>query len=275
MRALSRAARPYLKAHGLLRVTKAFNKSALAWEPANERVVVLAPHMDDEIIGCGGTLTRHVAHGADVTVVFLTDGRHGGALSESQLAQGLTIASIRKAEAHRALAEVGVRKIVFLDAEDGKLGDTPEMSGKLREVLVQARPDIVYVPFFLEEHPDHRAASPLLAAAVNNTTLSFHVHGYEVWTPLFPNCFVPIDDVVETKRAALQHYASQLADADYLHTSFGLNAYRSSALIDRKCHFAEAFCVLPLQEYLEMYRSFGPVPASVEAAPSILDRAPA
>jgi N-acetylglucosamine malate deacetylase 1 len=39
--------------------------------------VVLAPHMDDEVLGCGGTMARQVAAGSDVTVIFLTDGRHG------------------------------------------------------------------------------------------------------------------------------------------------------------------------------------------------------
>ena len=78
LRVLSRTARPYLSSYGLLQVKKIFNQSALEWQPSNERIVVLAPHMDDEVIGCGGTLARHVACGAEVTIVFLTDGRRGG-----------------------------------------------------------------------------------------------------------------------------------------------------------------------------------------------------
>jgi len=252
LRALSRTSRPYLRSQGLLRVTKIFNKSALEWQPSDERIVVLAPHMDDEVIGCGGTLARHIACGSHITVVFLTDGRGGGA------AAGETnIAATRKHEARLALAELGISQMVFLDAEDGRLDANADLVGALRSALVAARPDIVYLPFFLEEHPDHRAASALLYEAVSGAGMSFRCHGYEVWTPLFPNCLVRIDETVEAKRRAIAHYQSQLAEADYLHTALGLNAYRSSALADGECRFAEAFYAVSLPQYLDLFRCYG------------------
>src|SRR5690348_6988030 len=64
---------------GLLMAEDFFNGPTLDWEPEAGKVVVLAPHMDDEIIGCGGTIARHAAAGASVTVVYLTDGRRGSA----------------------------------------------------------------------------------------------------------------------------------------------------------------------------------------------------
>jgi LmbE family N-acetylglucosaminyl deacetylase len=256
LRMLSRTARPYLTAHGLLRVAKIFNKSAIEWQPSGERVVVLAPHMDDEVIGCGGTLARHVACGSEVTVVFLTDGRLGGKDAGAGAAAS-DIPAIRKREAQLALAELGITRSVFLDAEDGRLGTTPGLGEALRAALVAARPQIVYLPFFLEEHPDHRAVSVLLAEAVNGAGMSFRCHGYEVWTPLFPNCLVRIDATVEAKRRAISHYQSQLSEANYLHTALGLNAYRSSALADGECRFAEAFYAVPLPRYLELFRSYG------------------
>jgi LmbE family N-acetylglucosaminyl deacetylase len=254
LRALSRTARPYLRSVGLLQVTKIFNKSALEWQPADERVVALAPHMDDEVIGCGGTLARHVARGAEVTVVFLTDGRLGGKASGAPGQS--SVSETRKHEARRALGELGITRIVFLDGEDGRLGSNPSLSNALRAALAAARPQILYLPFFLEEHPDHRAASALLADAVTGTELTFRCHGYEVWTPLFPNCLVRIDETVEAKRRALGHYQSQLAEADYLHTGLGLNAYRSGALLG-SCRYAEAFYAVALPQYLELLRSYG------------------
>src|ERR1700694_2261455 len=79
----STTARPYLRTVGLLQTAKVFNKSALVWQPRNERVVVLAPHMDDETIGAGGALATHAAHGSHITVVFLTDSSKGGQLPPS------------------------------------------------------------------------------------------------------------------------------------------------------------------------------------------------
>lgn len=256
LRTLSRTSRPYLRSQGLLRVTKIFNKSALEWQPSDERIVVLAPHMDDEVIGCGGTLARHIACGSHVTVVFLTDGRGGGATGNAAAGE-TSIAATRKREAKLALAELGITQIVFLDAEDGRLGATAYLVDALRAALVAARPDIVYLPFFLEEHPDHRATSTLLSEAVSGAGMSFQCHGYEVWTPLFPNCLVRIDETVEAKRRAIGHYQSQLAEADYLHTALGLNAYRSSALVDGECRFAEAFYAVSLSQYLDLFRSYG------------------
>jgi N-acetylglucosamine malate deacetylase 1 len=270
----SKAARPYLKSYGLLQTSKVFNRSALVWEPAAEKVVVLAPHMDDEIIGCGGTLAAHAARGADVTVIFLTDGRLGGTPTAEQKQRGLSIVDIRKSEARAALAEIGIRKMEFLDAEDGRLGADPQTAIKLRDLLLRTQPEIVYLPYFLEQHEDHTAVSPLLRQAVEGTRLDFQCHSYEVWTPLFPNCFVRIDDTVELKRRALAKYESQLAGADYLHTSLGLAAYRSNAVLDEKCRFVEAFCVHSLQQYLEFYASFA-LPSANRGTARETDPAPA
>jgi LmbE family N-acetylglucosaminyl deacetylase len=260
LRMLSRTARPFLKSYGLLSVKKIFNRSALQWTPAAGRIAVLAPHMDDEVIGCGGTLALHVAAGADVTVVFLTDGSQGS--TDATPGEAVRLTATRKQEAERALRELGVTKIVFLDGQDGGLGAGPNHAviGGLRAALEAVRPDIVYLPFFLEEHPDHRAASALLGRAVAGTPLTFQCHAYEVWTPLFPNCLVRIDDSIDAKRRALEHYQSQLAEADYLHTAIGLNAYRSSAMLDGSCRFAEAFFAVSLPQYLQLLQAYGAAP---------------
>ena len=258
LRLFVRIARPYLATYGLLQTAKIFNKSALVYEPGDEKILVLAPHMDDEVIGCGGTVARHVARGADVTVIFLTDGRQGGAVVQpGDAPEPLDIVATRKNEARRALEELGVYRIVFFDAADSTLMEAVAgLAHKLREQLQGFKPSIVYLPFFLEEHPDHRAASQLLLGAMDGVDLTFQCFGYEVWTPLFPNCFVNIDDTIEKKRRSLNHYQSQLAEADYMHTAIGLNAYRSGALLGGTCRFAEAFCALPVSDYLELYEAY-------------------
>ena len=259
LKVLGRAGKPYLQMVGLLKTSKVFNRSALVWEPGNERVVVLAPHMDDEIIGCGGTLARHVQKGASVTVVFLTDGRYGGvvppgASDEERKQSEQRLVETRKTEARRSLEVLGIKDLVFMDAEDGQLAQTTGIAERLRAVLEKVNPQLVYVPFFLEGHPDHQAVSDILMAAADGMKADFLCVGYEVWTPLFPNCIVNIDSTFELKRAALSKYESQLAQADYMHTGLGLNAYRSNAFLGGTCKYAEAFNTLPLAEYLDLYR---------------------
>ncbi|HEX4049936.1 MAG TPA: PIG-L deacetylase family protein [Steroidobacteraceae bacterium] len=256
---LSKAARPWLGTQGLLLTAKLYNRSALVWNPQAETVLVLAPHMDDEVIGCGGTLARQIAAGATVTVVFLTDGNGPGVMPpdvDAGAAQTTSIGQLRRREAVAALAELDIHDILYLDAADGEVARTPGLDVRLREHLLRIRPDVVYLPFFLEEHPDHRAASYLLRDAVQGTGLKFRCVGYEVWTPLFPNCFVDIDSTVEIKKKAIGRYRTQVADTDYIHSALGLNAYRSSALLSH-CRFVEAFCALPVHDYLELLGAYG------------------
>lgn len=264
LKRLSRAARPYLKSAGLLQVSGVYNRSAMAWEPGAEKVLVLAPHMDDETIGCGGTLALHARRGAQVTVMFLTDGRNGSSdintlMGEERERRQKELIEIRTTEARAALQRLGVNRMICLDAEDGALSQCTWAAEKLRDVLRRVQPDLVYVPFYLEEHADHRAASQVLLDAVAGTSLQFQCIGYEVWTPLFPNCLVRIDSSVETKKQALQEYRSQLQQCDYLHASIGLNAHRSAGLRQAPGStggYAEAFYVTSLSQYREQFEAF-------------------
>jgi LmbE family N-acetylglucosaminyl deacetylase len=212
--------------------------------PGAERVVVLAPHMDDEVLGCGGTLARHVHAGARVSVVFLTDGRYGGRLGNASQ----TLAQARKQEARRAGDILGVHRLYFLDAEDSRLDADPATVVGLRDVLLTENPSLVYLPFFLEGHEDHRAANTVMLSAVRGTQLNFECRAYEVATPLAPNCLIQIDETIELKKRALGCYQTQMAVKDYLHTCLGLNAYRSLAAAE-DCRFVEAFHALPLADY--------------------------
>ena len=124
---------------------------AATCEPGKSTIVVLAPHMDDEVLGCGGTLARHTAAGADVEVVYLTDGRYGGGGAKITGAPPLgpgEITAIRKAEALQAMRLLGVKTLTFLDAEDTMLAFDTRIAVRLRAVLERIQPQIVYVPFF-------------------------------------------------------------------------------------------------------------------------------
>ncbi len=262
VRLVSRRVGPHLQAHGLLRTVK--HHPALLWEPGNERVLVLSPHMDDEVIGCGGTLARHARRGGEVRVVYVTDGRSGSkALSAlrggERARRERELVETRKAEARRALETLGAGEPVFLDAQDWKVAAEPRLCDAVRRVLDAVRPELVYVPFFLETHPDHRITGELLLAAARADD-RFECRAYEVWTPLYPNCLVDIGETVEVKRRALEQYRSQLADNDYVHASLGLNAYRSLLLSRSAPGFAEAFFAAPLGAYRRLHEAWHAAP---------------
>jgi LmbE family N-acetylglucosaminyl deacetylase len=260
LRQFARTAQPYLQSYGLLRTSKVFNNSALVWAPGAERVLVLAPHMDDETIGCGGAVALHVQAGASVEVAFLTDGRHGSSTLQSLTGEARRIEEnrvigLRKQEAQQALATLGVQSVSYFDLEDGTLQTDATVVARVRDLLEKQQPQIVYVPCFLEQHPDHYAASRILLEAATDS-MAFQCLAYEVWTPLFPNCLVRIDDVLEVKKRALSAYHSQLADLDYLRTSLGLNAYRSAGFSAHYGQYAEAFYSVPLREYRRSFAAY-------------------
>jgi LmbE family N-acetylglucosaminyl deacetylase len=228
--------------------------------PEGGSITVLAPHMDDEVLGAGGTIARHVQAGAEVSVIFLTDGRYGSdahvALAEPDRGRReRALIDIRKEEARHAGDVLGVKNIIFLDAEDGRLRADSTAPLRLRSALDRVRPQVVYLPFLLENHVDHCAATGVLMAATAGTDLDFECRCYEVWTPLFPNMAVEIDDVLDLKKRALGCYRSQLAHMDYVHTGIALNAYRSSAIGCKTARYVEAFFALSLADYRRLYRA--------------------
>lgn len=248
---------------GFMMTADEFCRAPPEWRPGPERILVLAPHMDDEVMGCGGAMALHVQAGAEVSVAYLTDGRLGSAtVRESdgplRAAAERELVQVRKREAQEALAILGVRKYFFLDAQDGELEQDDDVPRRLVDLLIEERPQIVYLPFFLEQHPDHRAVSDVLLAAMDlSPDLDFICQGYEVWTPLFPNRFVWIDEVAELKKRALARYRSQLAETRFDHAILGLNAYRSMLNPGgNRGHLAEAYCTLPLHDYRKLYHCY-------------------
>lgn len=205
--------------------------------PRPLRVLVIAPHPDDEAIGCGGAVCRHVAQGDTVSAVFLTSGE----LGLKQLPRAKAWA-VREREARAAARLLGLARVDFLRQPDWTLGDhLPEAAGALRRVLRAVRPGLIYVPHAAEWHPDHQAALPLLRRALAG--LRSRPPGalaYEVWTPLAaPDHVVDISRWMPRKLRALRAHRSQLDGFDYVRAVTGLNTFRGA--LGARCDYAEAF----------------------------------
>lgn len=215
--------------------------------PAARSVLVLAPHPDDEVVGCGATLCLHSRAGAKVTVVCMTDGRLGNLrLQEDGLAGAeretlqRELVQVRKAEAAAAARILGVGELVFLDCPDGELRHTHETARRLGDLIARRRPDVVYIPYPTDRHRDHVETARIFSAVAKQVGDGCQVYAYEVWSPLYPNCMVDIGDVVEIKQKALLQFTTQLADNDFVHSILGLNAYRAAFHL-RSRGYAEAF----------------------------------
>ena len=229
------------------------------------RVLVLAPHCDDEVIGCGGTIVRHVSAGSIVHVAYMTDGRRGsgellsasGSGAERSRRQAELVA-VRNRESRLAAAVLGSQVLHFLDRPDSELRPDVDTVSMLAALLSDVRPELVYLPFVYDAHRDHWQTNRVFAAAVSrvdtDTARSLRVRGYEVWTPLPANRVADVTQVMSVKRHALAQFGSQLSDQDYLRASEGLAAYRSIGVLHGR-GFAEAFHETGLAAYLRLIRA--------------------
>lgn len=216
--------------------------------PFGKSMLVLAPHQDDEAIGCGGALILQLRTGNAASIVLLQDGADGHdelGMSRQELTK------LRNEESRRAAAAVGVEPPVFLD--HAVLAESlPQASEQVRGIITQRRADAVFVPFVLDAHPDHRCANYILAEALKGIDWNVRVFGYEVWGLCIPNVLVVIDEAMEDKMRMLACFTWANSAIDYAHSTKGLNMFHSRMLGAGECRYAERFFELPRKEYIEL-----------------------
>ncbi len=201
------------------------------------RVLVLAPHPDDETLGCGGSLRLHADAGDSVKIVFLTDGAKGDATGQAEKS-GYVAA--RRKEAERACEILGIADLEFWLYEDRALSGARGAVPRMIDLLNEYGPELVYVPSPMEFHPDHRAACFLLSDAISGVNHHFQVAFYELGQPVRVNTLVDITSVLAEKNRAISCYESQLRERPYGDIIEGLNRYRSMTLPEGATH-AEGF----------------------------------
>ena len=188
-------------------------------------ILVISPHPDDEVIGCGGTLAKHIAAGEAVEVIFLTSGEKGGHGRSAE-----ETVKVRELESHAAARIMQFANIRFWHEPDGAFIAAENNITRLAEEIIQNPPLIIYAPHEQEAHPDHREAAKMVSRALESlpdNMIKPSVRFYEVWTPI--QQIDEIEDItafVDTKRAAILAYKSQCDVLAFDEAILGLNRYR-------------------------------------------------
>jgi LmbE family N-acetylglucosaminyl deacetylase len=198
-------------------------------------VLVMAPHIDDDVIGCGGTLRKHVDSGQSVMSVYFAD-----------------CTDTRKTEAAEAAAIIGINRLEFLGYESKTLLDHPEIQDRLSDIIAEYKPKIVYLPSLLDRHNDHLTVNHYMAALCASNKFDFNVYSYEVWTALVPNMIVDISSTVDKKKAAIACYKSQIVSTNWLDAALSLNRYR--AITSGAGDYAEGFMRYSARKYLSFWK---------------------
>lgn len=149
--------------------------------------LVVAPHPDDESLGCGGAIALLSRHGLSPTVLFISDGT--GSHPNSRRCPAPVLRALREGEAREALSRLGASPLesVFLGIKDGAVpsAQSPgfvETVALCRAVLDSVQPQTVLLPWRRDPHPDHRATSEIMRAALSAGAPVVRVLEYPIWT---------------------------------------------------------------------------------------------
>lgn len=171
--------------------------------PLAKKVLVLAPHPDDETLGCGGTIALYVLNGAAVHSAIISD---GGKIAHEFEDEDINIVTMRKKESLAAAKILGTQQTHFLGYPDGELRKyKDEILQKLEDIIEEFNPDIIFSPSPTDYHDDHITISAI-AMELLNKTRGFRVAFYEVYGTVRFNSIVDISSVLELKRKAILSY---------------------------------------------------------------------
>lgn len=188
------------------------------------RILLLAPHQDDETLGCGGLIQRCCRRKADVRVVFLTDGSVSHPNSSSHAPKERC--TVRCLEAKDALATLGVEheKIFFLNALDSALPNRGEEGysyylAKVNALAAQQDSDLIICPCLADPHRDHQATWSIASDVASKRNIT--IWEYPIW----------IYELATEQARRLQeqkpHYCLQLSPGEQLRKIRALNCHRS------------------------------------------------
>ena len=202
-----------------------------------KRVLVFAPHPDDECIGCAGTLALLSQHAnIEICVVLVTNGEGGQHSPDPQMS------SIRVEEMKQALKVLGIHQLQTLGFSDGRFLSDEALSSALGSVIHSFQPNWVFAPSPMDYHKDHLLVSHAVTQLCQSSGCVEQLIYLESWTPLPATHIVDITGVMDLKMKALREHETALKYGDYARAVEGLNAFRGLYLgFDR---FAEAFVVL-------------------------------
>lgn len=217
-----------------------------------KRILVVAAHSDDEALGCGGTLAAQAARGAEIAVMFMTNGVGARNVSEADPRV------VQRAKASRAACEIlGVKTVVQRDFPDNRLDSVPllDVVQSVEQVVAEFKPDVILTHFSDDLNVDHRVCHQAVLTACRpepgrpvRLILAFEVASSTEWAfsaPAFaPNYFVDISAQLEKKLQALDAYHEEMRGAPHPRSASSVEALARWRGATVGCDAAEAFSLV-------------------------------
>ena len=180
-------------------------------------VVIIVAHADDEALGCGGTIARHVAEGDNVSVIYMADG------ITSRTDEKIYIEK-RQSAAEKVQSVFGVNESYFLGLPDNRMDSLPllDIVQPLEKIINELAPEIIYTHHYGDLNIDHRVTHNAVMTSCRpqpgssvRIILTFEVMSSTDWSspslaPFLPNHFVDISDYLHVKKQALDVYELEM-----------------------------------------------------------------
>jgi len=217
------------------------------------KILVVAAHPDDEALGCGGVIARHISLGEHVFVLFMTDGESSRNVS-TDLNKKI---SNRNESAKKALKILGVTDHKFLDFPDNKMDTVPllEIAKAIEEVVGEFKPNIIYTHFRNDLNIDHQITNQAVLTAARpqpnccvKKILSFEILSSSEWnsysiSQFQPQYVVDISDFWEKKEKAINCYHDELRSFPHSRSVKALESLATLRGATNGIEKAEAFFV--------------------------------
>jgi N-acetylglucosamine malate deacetylase 1 len=209
------------------------------------KVLVIAAHPDDEVLGCGGTIARHVTEGDEVHVMFIADG---------ETARTIAVKPNRNFAAYNASKILGTQPPIFLDWTDQRLDTLPllEITRAIEAQVEKIQPTVAYTHHAGDLNLDHRlvhqaamtALRPLPSAPTRQIYTFEVISSTELGTPFVPNHFVCISAYRKQKLEAVSCYFEEMREPPHPRSYSGIEMLARLRGNSVGINFAEAFMTM-------------------------------
>jgi|APSaa5957512622_1039677.scaffolds.fasta_scaffold29572_2 LmbE family N-acetylglucosaminyl deacetylase len=214
-------------------------KVKLLSSPKDSRVLVIAPHPDDEIFGCGGVLLKMLDRGCSVSIVYVTAGQ---VKNKSRI----------KKEAVSIAKNINCN-VFFLDNNPSQI--SLSSSKDIQNLINKLDPNYIFTPFFLDDNDDHKRVNEmLLSLKIFKSDIT--IWAYQVYSMMPLNSVVNITDVIEKKMELSKQYKHVSGDRDWPHYIKGLNAVMSRFIPGKESLYGESYFIANLNDYIELTNKY-------------------
>lgn len=214
-------------------------------------ILIIAPHMDDEVLGCGGTIARHAAAGDDAYVSFIAHRVYNHKFNKEKN-------EVEKRHALKAKKKLGYKELQFFELKDERLdASVQDIIIPLEKYVERIKPDIVYIPFMGDNNQDHRAVFDAARVVLRPIAAPFvmAIYMYEVpssteqspqlpETAFLPNHYVNIEKFIDKKIAAYKCYETEKRDYPHPRSEKALRILAQKRGTEIGFEYAEAFMTL-------------------------------